>query len=139
MALTGCHIGRLPKPQEDGRRLIGAHEKDLITRAYIHTHTHTPVFVRRPTLSSSLWFLSLRVTSKVTSPTSTRSSWSVNRTRSLLSPPSPRLFYPQSPLAVMLQRRPFLFHSIHIFLFCTVKMLLNKTDAGLYSEYQIDY
>lgn len=31
MALTGCHIGRLPKPQEDGHGLIEAHEKDLIT------------------------------------------------------------------------------------------------------------
>lgn len=71
-----------------------------------HTHikTHLEVQSGSRQTFSCLCFLSLRVTSKVTSPTSTRSLWSVNRIRSLHSPQSPRLQYPQSPLAVTLHR-----------------------------------
>lgn len=62
----------------------------------VRTHTHTHRCVYQPRLSC-VFSLFLRVTSRVTSPTSTRNLWSVNRTHSLHSPLSLRLHYPQPP------------------------------------------
>lgn len=63
-------------------------------RTHTHARSHRCVYQAR---LSCVFSLSLRVTSRVTSPTSTRNLWSANRTHFLHSPLSLRLHYPQPP------------------------------------------